>query len=103
MAAINDIQLRHLGVLLVRGNGLRRNGLPATVVVVMNSLAMGRYWPHGKQRGQGRIVMGGRGRNRVRRPVAVAIACLCAMVLVFVLLPGEARAQDIGYFGKNRL
>jgi len=103
MAATEDIQLCHLGVLFVRGNGLRRNGLPATVVVVMNSLAMGRYWPHVKQRGQGRIVMGGRGRNRGRRPVAVAIACLCAMVLVLVLLPGEARAQDIGYFGKNRL
>lgn len=47
--------------------------------------------------------MGGRGLNRVRQPVAVAIACLCAMALVLVLSPGIARAQDIGYFGKNRL
>jgi hypothetical protein len=47
--------------------------------------------------------MGGRGLNRERQPVAVAIACLCAMVLMLGLSPGAARAQDIGYFGKNRL
>lgn len=48
------------------------------------------------------ITMGGRGSNRGRQRIAAAAAVWCAMAAVLVLSPA-ALAQDIGYFGKNRL